>query len=231
MTLQLHNTLTKKLEEFVPRESNVVHLFVCGPTVYDLSHLGHAKTYVQMDILARVLKQHYDDVFYLQNITDIDDKIIARATEQGIDWQQLRSQFEVEYLKDMTSLNNTSVTQYARATEYIDDIISQVNRLIDGGHAYTIPGDGIYFEITTFAGYGKLSGRTEIKKTILKVALTRAITNAAGMIFVYGNSLNRASPFGMHRLALGVLAGTSKIPPLPNISLVRSTTYTVVRLI
>lgn len=164
MTLQLHNTLTKKLEEFVPRESNVVHLFVCGPTVYDLSHLGHAKTYVQMDILARVLKQHYDDVFYLQNITDIDDKIIARATEQGIDWQQLRSQFEVEYLKDMTSLNNTSVTQYARATEYIDDIISQVNRLIDGGHAYTIPGDGIYFEITTFAGYGKLSGRTEIKK-------------------------------------------------------------------
>jgi cysteinyl-tRNA synthetase len=162
--MKLYNTLTKKVETFTPREDNKVHMFVCGPTVYDLSHLGHAKTYVQMDILARTLKQTYDDVFYLQNITDIDDKIIARADEKNISWQDLRSSFEAEYLQDMSSLNNTSVTQYARATDYIDDIISQVTRLVDGGHAYTIPGDGVYFEISTFPDYGKLSGRTEIKK-------------------------------------------------------------------
>lgn len=164
MTLRLYSTLSKKVEDFTPREESKVHLFVCGPTVYDLSHLGHAKTYIQMDVLARVLKQNDYDLFYLQNITDIDDKIILRAGERNIDWQELRSQYQDEYIKDMTSLNNTSVTQYARATDYIEDIIKQVTTLVDKGHAYTIEDDGIYFEITTFPDYGKLSGRSEIKK-------------------------------------------------------------------
>lgn len=164
MTLRLHNTLKRAVEDFVPREENKVHLFVCGPTVYDFSHLGHAKTYVQLDTLARVLKHHNYDVFYLQNITDIDDKIMTRAHERNIDWQDLRSTFQDEYIADMTSLNNTSVTQYARATDYIDDIIKQVQTLVDKGHAYTIDKDGIYFEIATFADYGKLSGRSEVKK-------------------------------------------------------------------
>ena len=164
MTVRLHNTMTKKVEAFVPRDGNKVQLFVCGPTVYDLSHLGHAKTYVQMDVLARVLKQNDYDLFYLQNITDIDDKIIQRALERKIDWQELRTKYQEEYIQDMTSLNNTSVTEYARATDYIDDIIGQVTTLVDKGHAYTIDGDGIYFEISTFPDYGKLSGRSEVKK-------------------------------------------------------------------
>lgn len=162
--LRIHNTLTKKVEDFVPRQDGTVNLFVCGPTVYDFSHLGHAKTYVQMDVLARIIKASEYRLFYLQNITDIDDKIIKRANDRNIHWQQLRTTFQDEYIADMHSLNNTSVTEYARATDYIDDIISQVNRLVDKGHAYTIEGDGIYFEITTFADYGKLSGRSEIKK-------------------------------------------------------------------
>lgn len=162
--MKLYNTLTKRVDEFAPREANKVKMFVCGPTVYDFSHLGHAKTYIQMDILARVLRANEYDVFYLQNITDIDDKIIDRARERGIDWQELRSTFQDEYEKDMKSLGNTSVDQYARATDYIDDIIRQVQTLIDKGHAYTIEGDGIYFEISTFPEYGKLSGRTELKK-------------------------------------------------------------------
>lgn len=164
MTVKLHNTLTRKIEEFVPRTGLDVNLFVCGPTVYDLSHLGHAKTYIQMDVLARMLRYNQYNVFYLQNITDIDDKIITRATEQQIDWQELRTRFQDEYIKDMQSLNNTSVTEYARATDYLGDIIRQVNILIDKGHAYTIENDGIYFEIATFPEYGKLSGRTEVKK-------------------------------------------------------------------
>lgn len=162
--LRLHNTLTRKVEDFTPRDSSKVNLFVCGPTVYDLSHLGHAKTYVQMDVLARVLRANNYDLFYLQNITDIDDKIIVRSAEKKIDWQDLRTTFQDEYIKDMQSLNNTSVTEYARATDYIDDIISQVNRLVDKGHAYKIDNDGIYFEISTFPDYGKLSGRSEVKK-------------------------------------------------------------------
>lgn len=164
MTIRLHNTLTKKVEDFIPRIDGKVQLFVCGPTVYDFSHIGHAKTYVQLDTLARTLRYSGLDVFYLQNITDIDDKIIQRASERHIDWQDLRTQFEDEYIKDMQSLGNTSVTQYARATDYIADILRQVQTLIDKAHAYVIEGDGIYFEISTFPEYGKLSGRQDIKK-------------------------------------------------------------------
>lgn len=162
--MKLYNTLTKTVQSFAPLDDNKVKMFVCGPTVYDYSHLGHAKTYIQLDVLARVLRALDYDVFYLQNITDIDDKIIDRAREREIDWQDLRSQFQTEYEQDMRSLGNTSVDQYARATDHIDDIIRQVQTLIDKGHAYTIDDDGIYFEISTFKDYGKLSGRTELKK-------------------------------------------------------------------
>lgn len=164
MTIRLHNTLTKKVEKLEPREEGKIHLFVCGPTVYDFSHIGHAKTYVQLDTLARVLRYSGLDVFYLQNITDIDDKIIERAKQSGVDWQDLRTQFEDEYIQDMQSLGNTSVSQYARATDYIADILTQVTTLIDKGNAYEIENDGIYFEISTFPEYGKLSGRQDVKK-------------------------------------------------------------------
>lgn len=162
--MRLYNTLTKSVEDFQPRDDNRVQMFVCGPTVYDFSHLGHAKTYVQLDLLARVLRASNYKVFYLQNITDIDDKIIDRANEQNIDWQDLRTQYQKEYEHDMRELNNTSVDQYARATDYIDDIIKQVQTLIDKNHAYIIEGDGVYFEVATFKEYGKLSGRTEVKE-------------------------------------------------------------------
>ncbi len=160
--MKLYNTLTKQVEEFEPREAGKVQMFVCGPTVYDLSHLGHAKTYTQMDVLARVLRQKYE-VFYLQNITDLDDKIIERAKDRNVGWEDLRTQFEAEYKKDMEVLGNDSVTEYARATDYIPDILRQVQTLMDKGHAYKIE-DGIYFEVSTFPDYGKLSGRTEVKE-------------------------------------------------------------------
>lgn len=164
MSLQLYNTLTKQIEPFTPINEGKVNMFVCGPTVYDFSHLGHAKTYVQFDLLTRVLRAHKLNVFYLQNITDIDDKIIDRAKERNVSWEDLRSEYEKEYYTDMELLNNTSVTKYARATDYIDDIIQQVQTLLDKNHAYVIDDDGIYFEISTFPDYGKLSGRTEIKE-------------------------------------------------------------------
>lgn len=162
--MKLYNMLTRKKEELKPLEKGKINMFVCGPTVYDLSHLGHAKTYIQMDILARTLRASGYEVFYLQNITDLDDKIIARANEQQISWEQLRSKFESEYYKDMKALGNDSVTQYARATDYIDDIIKQVQTLLDKGYAYEIEGDGIYFEVATFKDYGKLSGRKDVKE-------------------------------------------------------------------
>ena len=163
MQLRFHNTLTKSKDILHTREERKVNMFVCGPTVYDFSHLGHAKTYVQFDLLARVMRVAGYDVFYLQNITDIDDKIIERAKESGLDWRSLSEQFETEYHQDMGTLNVTAVSQHARATDYIQNIIRQVQTLLEKGHAYVIEGDGIYFEISTFADYGKLSGRTELK--------------------------------------------------------------------
>lgn len=162
--MNLYNTLSKQVEPFEPRDKEAVQMFVCGPTVYDLSHLGHAKTYIQMDILARTLRYLDYKVFYLQNITDIDDKIIERARHNNISWQVLRDQFEAEYKQDMAALGNTSVTQYARATDHILDIIGQVETLIGKSHAYVIDGDGVYFEIATFKDYGKLSGRQEVRE-------------------------------------------------------------------
>ena len=163
MDIFLNNTLTRKKEKFEPINDKKVNLFVCGPTVYDHSHLGHAKTYTQFDFLVRFLRYLEFDVFYLQNITDIDDKIIARAKESNVDWKDLTHKFEKLYMEDMQRLNNISVTKYARATDYIEQIVKQVKTLMEKGYAYTIE-DGIYFEISKFPDYGKLSGRTELKQ-------------------------------------------------------------------
>jgi len=116
MDIFFTNSLTRKKEKFVPINDKKVNLFVCGPTVYDYSHLGHAKTYTQFDFIVRYLRYLGFDVFYLQNITDIDDKIITRANELNIPWSELTGKFEKLYVADMEKLNNTSVSKYARAT-------------------------------------------------------------------------------------------------------------------
>lgn len=163
MSLKFYNTLTKEKEEFIPINKEKVNFFVCGPTVYDYPHLGHGKTYVQFDVLVRALRYFEYEVFYLQNITDIDDKIINRAKEQNISPRELSEKFEKIYLEDIASLGITSVNKYARATNYIPQIIKQVERLIKKGYAYKT-NDGVYFETVKFKNYGKLSGRTELKE-------------------------------------------------------------------
>jgi len=160
--LKLYNTLTRKKELFRPRKGKKVNLFVCGPTVYDYSHIGHARTYLNFDVIAKYLREKGYNVFYLQNITDIDDKIINRARERKISPQKLARDFEKEYLKDMKGLKIDSVTKYARATEHIKEIISQVERLFKKGFAYQIE-DGVYYDISKFKDYGKLSRRTVLQ--------------------------------------------------------------------
>ena len=161
--IYLTNTLTRKKEKFEPINDKKVNLFVCGPTVYDYPHIGNAKTYTQFDFLVRFLRYSGFVVFYLQNITDIDDKILNRSSELGIDWKELTTKYEGIYMENMGKLNNISVTKYARATDYIEQIVKQVKTLMEKGYAYTID-DGIYFEISKFPNYGKLSGRTELKQ-------------------------------------------------------------------
>ena len=160
MGLRVYNTLTREVEEFIPRRPGEVAMFVCGPTVYDDSHAGHAKTNTQFDFIARYLSRRYR-VTYLQNITDVDDKIIARAAEIGMEPRELAASCEADYADDMRWLGNTSVTDTARAHDYIPEIVSQVLRLAAAGAAYELD-DGWYFDLTSFPEYGKLSGRVAI---------------------------------------------------------------------
>jgi len=160
--LKVYNTLSRKKEIFKPRNGKKVNLFVCGPTVYDFSHLGHARTYIAFDVIVKYLRQNGYEVFYLQNITDIDDKIINRAKENNATPEKLARRFEKEYLDDIKSLKINGVTKYARATDHIKEIIGQVSRLNEKGCAYKIE-DGIYYDISKFKGYGKLSKRTVLQ--------------------------------------------------------------------
>ncbi len=163
MTLRIYNTLSGKKETLKPIKGNRINLFACGPTVYDYSHLGHARNYIVFDVFVKYLKKMGFNVFYLQNITDLDDKIIARAREKQVSPKDLAKAFEKEYLKDMKNLGINSVTKYAKATNYIKEIISQIKRLQTKGYAYKIEGDGIYYDISRFKKYGKLSGRTVLQ--------------------------------------------------------------------
>lgn len=140
-----------------------MEMFVCGPTVYDLSHLGHARTYIFFDMVAKYLRYLGYKVFYLQNITDVDDKIIERAKRENLPWREISKKFKKEYFKDIKALGITSVNKYAPATKYIKEIQSQVRRLLEKGYAYEIEGEGIYYDISKFKDYGRLSRRTVLQ--------------------------------------------------------------------
>jgi cysteinyl-tRNA synthetase len=161
--MELYSTLSRTVEPFVTLHPDRVYLFVCGPTVYDYSHLGHARTYVVFDVLVKYLRSTGKEVFYLQNITDVDDKIINRAKEEGISQFELARKFETEYLRDMHSLGIDAVSYYARATTHIPEIIDQIGRLIDRGVAY-VTETGVYFNLDTFDGNGELSGQERAKR-------------------------------------------------------------------
>lgn len=168
LMIKLFNTLTgrkkqlklRKDKPFDKAQGKQINMFVCGPTVYDFSHIGHARTYVAFDIIAKYLRFAGYDVFYLQNITDLDDKIIKRAQEKGAKPLALAREFTREYFKDVKALGITAVSKYALATKYIPEIISQTERLLKKGYAYEIAEGGIYYDVKKFKEYGKLSGRT-----------------------------------------------------------------------
>jgi cysteinyl-tRNA synthetase len=160
--IKVYNTLSQKKEILKPIKNKEIKMFVCGPTVYDFSHIGHARTYIIFDVICKYLRSRGYKVFYLQNITDIDDKIINRAKEEKTSWKAISERFEKEYFKDMKALKIDSVTKYARATEHIKEIISQVKRLREKGFGYETR-DGIYYDISKFKDYGKLSKRTVLQ--------------------------------------------------------------------
>ncbi|MDP2641212.1 MAG: cysteine--tRNA ligase, partial [Candidatus Yanofskybacteria bacterium] len=160
--MEIYNTLSGRKEVLKPRGSvrgKKFELFVCGITPYDLPHIGNARTYIFYDMMVRYLRSQGYEVSYLQNITDVDDKIILRAKELSMTPRQLARKFEREYMQSMKALGVKSVDSYQRATDNIPEIISQVERLLKKGYAYGAE-DGVYYDISKFKDYGKLSGRT-----------------------------------------------------------------------
>lgn len=160
--MEIYNTLTKKLEPLPsPDKQKNLNMFVCGPTVYDYIHIGNARTFVFFDVVAKYLKHRYgnENVKYIQNITDIDNKIIERAQKEGVDPLEYAKKYSDIFKKDMEALGVTS-PEYKNATDHIPEVIKQVQTLLNKGNAYVIENDGIYFDLSTFPEYGKLSGRT-----------------------------------------------------------------------
>ncbi|MFA4836741.1 MAG: cysteine--tRNA ligase, partial [Dehalococcoidia bacterium] len=155
--MKIYNTLSSQKEDFIPG-SDEIKMYVCGVTPYDSCHIGHAMSYIIFDMVRRYLKFKGCKVRYVQNFTDIDDKIIARANKRGITAQALAAEFINEYFEDMDSLNIMRADVYPRATEEVPDIIRMVGGLIEKGHAYELKGD-VYFRVKSADNYGKLSKR------------------------------------------------------------------------
>jgi cysteinyl-tRNA synthetase len=157
MALQIYNTLSKNKEAFKPLVDNQVRMYVCGMTVYDFCHIGHARVMVAFDVISRWLRHRGYDLTYVRNITDIDDKIIRRATENGETFQQLTERMIAAMHEDETRLGVLRPDQEPRASEHVDGMFRMIQTLIAKGYAYA-PGNGdVYYRVGRFAGYGKLS--------------------------------------------------------------------------
>ncbi|SBT50655.1 cysteine--tRNA ligase, putative (CysRS) [Plasmodium ovale wallikeri] len=149
--LLVNNSLTRSKVEFVPQEDNKIRWYACGPTVYDAAHLGHARTYVSFDIIRRILINYFNyDVFMVINITDIDDKIIKRSEEEKISFNELARKWEYEFWDDMKSLNVLLPTAITRVSEYIDEIIEYIKKIIENKYAYVSEEGSVYFDIDAF---------------------------------------------------------------------------------
>jgi cysteinyl-tRNA synthetase len=161
MTLRLFNTLTKTKDDFAPLDAKNVRMYVCGPTVYDFAHIGNARPVIVFDVLFRLLRHIYGDthVTYVRNITDVDDKINARAAERGITIRQLTEETARIYDEDVAALGNLPPTVAPRATEHIAQMIRIIEQLIAAGHAYAADGH-VLFDVSSKADYGKLSRRS-----------------------------------------------------------------------
>jgi cysteinyl-tRNA synthetase len=156
--LQIYNTMRRKQQTFTarPGNGNAVSMYVCGVTVYDFAHIGHARVYVAFDVLLRVLRHAGFDVTYVRNFTDIDDKIIKRAAEAGEDPLALSSRFIEEFHTDMAALGCLEPTLEPKATEHVQDMVDTIQRIIDNGHAY-VAGSDVFFDVQSLSGYGRLS--------------------------------------------------------------------------
>ena len=159
MSLVIYNTLSRDKEPFAPLDAGHVRLYVCGPTVYDYVHIGNARPVVAFDVLYRLLKRRYPRVTYVRNITDIDDRIMVRAVDNGETIEALTSRTSGAYQSDMLRLGALAPDVEPRATQYVADMVAMIRRLVDNGHAYAAEGH-VLFSVPSMSDYGRLSRRS-----------------------------------------------------------------------
>ena len=155
--MKIYNTLTKRKEEFVPLEEGKVKMYVCGPTVYNLIHIGNARPMIVFDTVRRYMEHKGYEVNYVSNFTDVDDKIIKKAIEEGVDASVISERYIAECKKDMEAMNIKPATTHPKATEEICGMLDMIGTLIEKGHAYAAPDGTVYFRTRSFKEYGKLS--------------------------------------------------------------------------
>jgi cysteinyl-tRNA synthetase len=159
VTVRIRDTLLRDTVELIPREPGRLSIYVCGPTVYDVAHVGHGRTALIFDVIRRYLEWSGFDVEYVSNITDVEDKIIARAAERGSSEPELAREYERAWFEAMDTLGVRRPDEVPHATDYIDDMLDLIGELVGRGHAY-VAEDGVYFDVASFAGYGALPHRT-----------------------------------------------------------------------
>ena len=157
--IRLHDTLSREKVEFVPREPDKVSIYVCGPTVYEVPHVGHGRQAVVFDIIRRYLEWRGLEVTYVTNITDVEDKIIRRAAEEGSSEPEVAQRYEAAYWAEMDRVGVRRPDSLPRATAYIDRMVKLIGELVDSGSAYVVEGQGVYFDVTSFPEYGELAHR------------------------------------------------------------------------
>ena len=154
--MKLYNTLTRKKEEFIPLQEGKVSMYVCGPTVYNLIHIGNARPMIVFDTARRYMEYKGYQVNYVSNFTDVDDKIIAKANQEGVSAEEISARYIEECKKDMEAMNVRPATVHPQATHEIQGMIDMIRTLIEKGYAYNVDGT-VYFRTRKFAEYGKLS--------------------------------------------------------------------------
>ncbi len=171
MALRIYNSLSRKKETFVPVEKGNVKMYVCGMTVYSDAHIGHARTYLAFDLIRRYFEYKNYEVTYVQNITDVDDKIILAANKEGVDALEYSKRFADRCLSDLDDLGIKRATMYPKASEAIPDMITMIEQILDKGYGYVADGD-VYFSVEKFKNYGKLSGQKLSEMKASSCALT-----------------------------------------------------------
>lgn len=192
--LHIYNTLTRQKEQFRPLQAGKVGLYVCGITVYDVCHVGHARTYLSFDLMVRYMRSRGLEVNYVRNITDVDDKIISRANEQGLTTEQLTEKTITRMHQDFAAIGLLEPDVEPRVTTHIPEIINVIQRLIDKGYAYQAHSGDVLFEVSTYADYGKL-GRQDLDQLNSGARVAVATEKRDPLDFVLWKSVKPGEPF------------------------------------